>query len=290
MSGAAAALVGLTLFSLMFSLGLSLELDGSEMRKARRRPGVLIRVLIGSCLLVPLLALLLLASPPGLALAPPARFGIALMALCPSAPLAMRKARTAGGASELAALLQVSAALLAVASIPLMAQVFRHSFAIEGWELRPEQVMVQISQVQLLPLLCGIALRRWQPALTHRFEGTAMRLANALLVLLVVLFLVALGPDLLAFVIGNGPALLVMALMTLGSLGLGALLAGRDPIARTTVPLVTSMRNPGLALLFAGIHGGGMPEIKTAILAYLLVTILVSIPFVSWRKKRRIAG
>ncbi len=291
MSSAATALVGLTLFMLMFSLGLGLELDGQQIRQARRQPAVLIRVMVGSCLLVPLLALLLLASPSGLALAPPVRYAIALMAICPSAPLAMRKARAAGGVSELAALLQVSAAVLAVATIPLMGQLFRSTFAVVGWQLRPQEVIAQISQVQLLPLLCGIGLRRWRPVLAGRWLGAVIRLANTLLILLVVLVLVVKGPELLAFVRdGGGSALLAMALMTLGSLSLGGLLAGSDPVARTTVPLVTSMRNPGLALLFAGIHGAGMPGIQTAILAYLLVTVLVSIPFVSWRKKRTSLG
>jgi membrane associated rhomboid family serine protease len=48
--------------------------------------------------------------------------------------------------------------------------------------------------------------------------------------------------------------------------------------------LVTSMRNPGLALLFATTYGAGMPGLKLAVLAYLLVTVLLSIPFLRWRR------
>jgi hypothetical protein len=46
--------------------------------------------------------------------------------------------------------------------------------------------------------------------------------------------------------------------------------------------LVTSMRNPGLALLFAVTHGSGVTGLKLAIVTYLLVTILASIPFLRW--------
>jgi len=45
--------------------------------------------------------------------------------------------------------------------------------------------------------------------------------------------------------------------------------------------MVTTMRNPGLALLFATTIGGGMSGLK---LAYLLVTVLLSIAFLGRRR------
>ncbi|MFL0781426.1 MAG: sodium dependent transporter, partial [Prochlorococcus sp.] len=81
-----------------------------------------------------------------------------------------------------------------------------------------------------------------------------------------------------------------MAVMVIASLLIGYLLAGPDPKERTTVSLVTSMRNPGLALLFTQINAPRMMDVssefdlKLAILTYLLLTIIVSIPFVKWRK------
>lgn len=39
------------------------------------------------------------------------------------------------------------------------------------------------------------------------------------------------------------------------------------------------MRNPGLALLFASRHGQELPGLKLAILAYVLITVLVSSPW-----------
>ncbi len=49
--------------------------------------------------------------------------------------------------------------------------------------------------------------------------------------------------------------------------------------------LVTSMRNPGLALLFAQIHAPTMVGLKLSILAYLLLTVVLSVPFLAWRKR-----
>jgi predicted Na+-dependent transporter len=85
----------LPVFALMFALGLGLK--GDALAIFRTRPGLIARLLLGSCILVPLLALLVLKGPLGAAMAPPARLAIALIAVCPSAPLTLRKAKEHGG-------------------------------------------------------------------------------------------------------------------------------------------------------------------------------------------------
>jgi BASS family bile acid:Na+ symporter len=48
------------------------------------------------------------------------------------------------------------------------------------------------------------------------------------------------------------------------------------------------MRNPGLALLFSASHAPGILAVKLTILSYVLVTILVSIPFLMAQKRRHL--
>ncbi|NDG74472.1 MAG: transporter [Synechococcaceae bacterium WB8_1B_136] len=275
-------LVSLTLFFIMLALGVSLRAEA--LQQWRLQPGLLLRVLLGSCVLVPLVALVLLQTPWSTSLQQPARFAIALMALSPSAPLTLRKAGKAGGDRQLAALLQVSAAVAAILTIPLLGAVFKGVFAIEGWNVQPLDVALQVGRAQLLPLVLGLLLRQALPRLADRIEGPLDKLANLLLLLLVVVVLVKAGPLLLAFIPQNLPALLLMALMVLIALAIGYAMAGTNPSERTTTALVTSMRNPGLALLFASTHGQGMAGVKLGILLYLLLTVLVSVPFLRWRK------
>jgi predicted Na+-dependent transporter len=281
MAQAAALLVPATLFAIMFALGLGLPDDTLELIRPRR--ALLLRVLLGSCLLVPLLALLLLKLPLSFVLSKPARFAISLMAVCPSAPLTLRKAGKAGGSRALGATLQVSAAIAAIVSVPLMAWLLTTLHGVEGWEILPRQVARQIGIAQVLPLALGMGLRRWQPAWAEQWSGVFDRLANLLLLLLVVVVLVKTGHVLVPFMGRNLVALAFMAVMVLGSMAIGWFLAGADAEERTTAALVTSMRNPGLALLFAGIYGSGLEGLRIGILAYLLVTVLVQIPFVRWR-------
>jgi len=285
MAQAVLLLVSATLFTIMFALGVGLK--GDAIDQLRRRPALVLRVLIGSCVLVPLVALLLLKLPLSLALSPPARFGIALMAACPSAPLTLRKVGKTGGDRQLAALLQACAAVAAIVSIPLIADVFQFSFGVTGWDIGPKEVALQVGKAQVLPLLAGVVLRRWQPSLAQRLSGPLDKLANGLLLLLILLVMVKSLPLLVPFAAANLLALGFMAVMVLAALAIGYLLAGPDPRESTTIALVSSMRNPGLALLFATTYGAGMVGLKLAVLAYLLVTVLLSIPFLRWQRQRQ---
>ncbi len=281
-------LVKATLFSIMFALGLGIR--GQALLVLRQRPALILRVLIGSCLLVPLVALLLLKLPLSQNLSVSARFGIALMALSPSAPLTLRKAGLKGGDRELAALLQVGAAITAIVSIPLMADLFRSAYRVDGWDILPSQVALQVVQAQVLPLLLGHLVRRWRPALANRFELPLAQLANGLLLAMIALVLWKTAPLLVPFAAANWLALAFMAGMVVAALVIGYVLAGKDLEERTTVALVTSMRNPGLALLFSSLYSSDKGPVNLAILVYLLMTLLLSMPFLRWQKRLRLAG
>ncbi len=272
-----------SLISLMVALGL--QLLPQRLAAHQRRPWLVLRVVLGSCVLVPLVALTLLKLPLTQQLSPGARLGIALMALSPSAPLTLRKAGAKGGDAHLAAVLQVAAALVAVVSIPLLSDVFRAVFQVRGWDLQPGPVAVQVGLVQVLPLSAGLLLGRWKPELGARWAGLVQKIAMAITLIVVGIILVMVLPQLSAFLKANPLAIPAMGAMTAAALAIGYGLGGADRNERLTTALVTSMRNPGLALLFAVSHGRTIPGLKLAIVTYLLVTILASIPFLHWANR-----
>ncbi|MEY3963364.1 MAG: hypothetical protein RLZZ106_619 [Cyanobacteriota bacterium] len=276
-------LVPATLFMVMFALGLGLP--GERLALVHHRPGLLLRVLLGSCLLVPLLALLLLRLPFSATLPEAARLAIALMAICPSAPLILRQADQANGDAALAMQLQVAAALAAILSVPLMAGLYTLALGLEGWDIGPVAVARQVGFAQILPLACGVLVRRRWPSWAQRRLVFCDRLANLLLLSVLLLVLVKAGPALLNFALINGPTLVLMAAVVLLSLLVGWWAAGSGRHERTTVPLVTSMRNPGLALFFASTAAPSLTGLKLAILLYVLVTVLLEIPYVRWRAR-----
>ena len=133
--------------------------------------------------------------------------------------------------------------------------------------------------VQGVPLALGVLVRRTRPRLAEKLEGPLDRAANLLLLVLTTLILVRSWPLLQAFLAANLPGIGCIALMVLLALAIGWLLSGPGLQERTTVAVVTSTRNPGLALLFASTHAADVSGLKLAILVYVLVTLLLSLPF-----------
>ena len=277
-------LIKTSLIALMISLGLGLRLH--KLAEHQQRPWLVLRVVLGSCVLVPLVGLVVLTLPITQQLSPGARLGIALMALSPSAPLTLRKAGVQGGDAHLAAVLQVAAALVAVVSIPLLSDVFRTVFDVRGWDIQPSQVALQVGGVQVLPLSVGLLLGHWRPDLGARWAAPVQKVALLITLVVVGLILCLVLPQLLTFARVNALAIAAMVMMTAAALGIGyGLGGGGGGETRLTTALVTSMRNPGLALLFAVSHGPDVPGVKLAIVTYLLVTILASIPFLRWASR-----
>jgi predicted Na+-dependent transporter len=283
MNGAATVLVPVTLFLVMLALGAGLPAEC--WRDWRPHRGLIIRVELATCIGVPLVGWLLLCMPAAQSLSVEARHAIALMAACPSAPLIVRKAGKQGGHSGLAAQLQVIAALLAIVTVPLLAQLGQALFKVEGWDIAPREVALQVGQTQLLPLLLGVTLRARAPRLVDRLQPHLNRLANLLLALLVVAILVKTSPLLVAFARANGQALILMTLLVAISLGLGFAVAGGGQQQSTTTALVTSMRNPGLALLLTGSHAPELGQVRLGILIYVLITVLLSMPVLRWQHR-----
>jgi predicted Na+-dependent transporter len=286
----AALLVTTTIVTLMFSLGLGLKDYPFVLLKDR--PGFLWRVLLGTCLMVPLAGLALVLLPLYAQLSRPAWTAMALMLACPSAPLILFRVRSSGGTAELAARLQIAAALLATVSVPLMAIVFKasarsHGWDVTGWEVRPIGVAVQVLKVQVLPVIAGVLLAQWRPCLAQRCSVWLGKLATLLLALLLIVLLALSARQLLPFLRENLVGLAAMAGLSMLGLAIGYGLAGRDPLERRTVALVSGMRNTGLAaeLAFTYAPSTVLPDLIPAILSYVLITVVVSTLFLSWQKR-----
>ena len=277
-------LVPLTLFTVMLALGVGLPLQA--FRQWRQTWPLVLRLELATCLLVPLLAWLLLLTPPAGQLSQEVRMAIALMAACPSAPLLLRKAGKTGGDASLAGFLQVLAAVLAIITVPLLAQAGERVFGLEGWDVLPRHVARQVASVQLLPLLVGLSLRQLWPERIRRLQGPLDRVANGLLLLLLLAVLIRTSPLLLAFAQANFTGLFWMAVVVAASLALGYALGGGAGDRKLTAALVTSMRNPGLALLLANTYAPQLPGIKIGILTYVLITLLLSIPLIRQRRSQ----
>ena len=275
-------LISLALFFIMVSLGLNLP--SLRFGLLKRRPWLLVRVLLATCVVLPLVAAVLLRSPLGQGLSPAVSTAVMLMAICPSAPMIALKSTKLAANPELATRLQFWSACAAILSVPLWVGQLPAEASETIWSIPAQEVAYQVLTVQLIPLLVGVSLRRWCAEWSERWNPVIQKGANILLLVLLALILIVALPTVTPMLIANLKGALLMFILTWIGIGLGYVVAGDDHDERSTLPLVLSMRNPGLALLIIQGMALNAIDLKAAVVGYVVVTFVGSAPFMKWRK------
>ena len=275
-------LISLALFFIMVSLGLNLP--NLEFGVLRHRPALVVRVLLATCVAMPLAALLLLRTPIGQSLPASIATAVMLMAICPSAPMIALKSRKLAQNPELATRLQFWSACAAIISVPLWVSQLPVEAGETIWSVSSKDVALQVFTVQLIPLLVGVSLRRWCAEWSERWNPVIQKGVSILLLVLLALILIVALPKVTPMLIGNLRGALLMFVLTWIGIGLGYVVAGDDHDERSTLPLVLSMRNPGLALLIIQGMAPNAIDLKAAVVGYVVVTAVGTAPFMKWRQ------
>ena len=264
-----------TMFVVMLSVGLAIPPE--RLSYLWQRPLPLLRGAFSALVLVPLFALAVVTH---VDLPIAAKIGILAMAVSPGAPIALRRSLEAGAHDAFAPSLQLVVVTLAVLTIPASIELLDVLY-FGNARADPLLIARQVFFAQLLPLAIGIGLRKALPALALRIEPGFARAANGLFALLAVVVVVSVWTT--AIGVGLLPILCALGL-TLASIGAGLLLGSPDPETRPAMAIVSAMRNPGLALLLATANNSP-PGVIAMILAYLLCSAAVVIPYVIWRRR-----
>ena len=260
----------------VFSLGLKSE--PGDLLYLPRRPGLLARSLTSMILIMPLFAAALVLM---FALRPPVEIMLVAAALAPVPPMLPGKAIKSGGHRAYAVSLMATAALVAIASIPIMLAILQAVFH-TPLQMSPLAVFSVMFMTVLLPLGAGVAVRAFFPQLAERFAQPLLAIATAMLAVGVIAILVVSARAILAQ-IGDGTLAALSAFVLVG-LGVGHLLGGPSSSDRTVLSLSTASRHPGMA---AAIATANFPEEKAAfavLLLYALVGAVLSTLYLRWRK------
>jgi BASS family bile acid:Na+ symporter len=282
----AAEVVGLALrtsiFLIVFSLGLRATRE--DVLYLVSRPGRLSRSLLAMNVIMPLLAV-------GLSLAfnlhPAVKTALVCLSLAPVPPILPKKELNAGGHGSYVIGLLVAAALLSIVFIPVAEHFLRIFFNV-GIDRPPTMVIGLVAVTVLLPVATGIIVRRLAPALAERWASPLNSAATILLALVCLVLLLYSWKTGLPL-IGNGHVLVIAVFVAVG-LVVGHLLGGPEPENRVVLALSTASRHPGVAMAIAT---GSSPDEKLvigAILLYLIVNMLLSIPYVKWARRQQAAA
>jgi BASS family bile acid:Na+ symporter len=259
-------------------LGFGLVATAEDILALVRRPGLLVRSLIAMFVVIPFVAVVLIHL---FSLTQAVDVGLIALAISPMAPFLPSRMVKAGGSASYGVALMAIAALVSVVLMPLSIDVLGRHFG--------RAVTVPISRVTsmvfvstLLPLIVGIAVRALFPRFAQRIDSAVVLLGKVLLGLGALALLVGSLPAVWALV-GDGTVIAIAIFVAVGFI-IGHLLGGPETDERAVLGLSSASRHPAVALAIASAN---FPDTKfgAAIILYLLLTIIVGIPYVAWCRK-----
>ena len=175
-------LLPLALAFIMFALGLTLVVD--DFRRVLTRPKAMLLGLVGQMLVVPLLAFTLVLA---WGLQGEMAVGLMILAACPGGVSSGLLTHLARGDTALSISLTAVTSIAAVLSVPFIVDLSMVQFMRTGVNVEfPLLKMVRgVFLLTTVPVVLGMSLKAWRPALALRLERPAGRLATVLFVLIV---------------------------------------------------------------------------------------------------------
>jgi len=270
-----------SIIALVFGLGLKSKPE--DILSLIRRPSLLARTLLSMNVVMPLFAVALVSTQ---ALRPAVAVTLLALSLSPVPPLLPGKQARAGGDTSYAIGLFVILSLLSIVWVPLALHLLG---GILGRPLGvPSATMAKIVAILILgPLLLGMAVRNFAASFAKRIQPTVAIAAIIALLVPAVLILFSAWREILGQ-IGDGTVLILAAFVIVGLVA-GHLLGGPVPEERTDLALATALRHPGIALTIATIAFPNAHDVKALVALYLIVNVLLSLPYVRWRAKQEAA-
>jgi BASS family bile acid:Na+ symporter len=263
--------------ALVFTVGLGTK--AGELAYLLRRPAQLVRSLVSMNVVMLALAVAIVLLFP---LKGAVKVMLVALALSPVPPALPKKLIKAGGDHDYVIALLFSASVFAVVWIPFAGEVLDRIFPADI-SIPSLAVAKLVSMTVLGPTIAGVVVRQLAPRLAERIAAPAATIATVLLLAGLGLILGKAGPAMLAL-LGDGTLLAIVVFLVLG-LVVGHLLGGPSPGERSVLALATASRHPGVALTIAQLVFPAEKSVLAGLLLYLVAGVVVTLPYVRWRRK-----
>jgi bile acid:Na+ symporter, BASS family len=268
-------------------LALGLRCTLSDAMFLFRRPRLLLRSIFAMNVVPPIVAALLVSLTH---VHPVVKFALVALAVSPVPPVLPGKQLKLVTRGSYVYGLLVAASLLAIMLVPVTMTVLGAVFGREA-QVAPLMVARVVGISVLAPLALGMLLRYLWPAFAGNVSRVASAVGTLVLVAALIVALIAVWPVMSSFA-GDGALLACVAFAVIG-LAVGHVLGGPDADDRTVLALATATRHPGVAIAIGAAVFPDEKAVPAAVVLYLLVSAVVSAPYVVWRKRlhgRRVAS
>lgn len=263
-------------------LGMGITLSFSDFRRVLRLPRPIALGVAAQFLVMPLLAW---AIAMAIALPIPLAVGLILTGTCPGGTASNVVTYIARANLPLSVLMTMCSTLAAVVLTPIMTQWLAGTLVpVDAWGL-----FVSTLQVVVLPVLLGITLNHFAPAVVAYVTPIAPLVAVVAIVLIVASII---GQSADAVLGSGGPLLTAVLLLHGGGFLLGyasARVFGYEETIRRTVSIEVGMQNSGLAVVLARQHFADPLTAVPGAISSVAHSVLGSLLAALWRRSSRTA-
>lgn len=243
------------------------------------QPAMVVKAVLAMFVIVPLAVIFFTKT---LALANPLPAALVALSVSPMPPILPKKEAKAGGEADYIISLQVLGALTSIVAVPLFILIGERVF---GFDLafRPSAMFTTLLLTIGASLAVGMLIYRLAPSVANRLADPLGKIGMTSLIVAALAVAVALGPKIIA-ALGSGVILTAITIVVF-ALAVGHALGGPHEGNRGALAVATAARHPGIAIgLAAATFPVQQPEIAAAVLIYTAVAIVISVPYVRWRK------
>jgi BASS family bile acid:Na+ symporter len=218
----------------------------------------------------------------------PVEVALVALSISPIPPLLPRRHDKAGGDASYGLGLMVTAAVLSLGIIPLALHLLS-LFYDKSYATSPGSIIKIVFTAVIIPMLLGMLCGRFIPKFAARFAAPAILIGKWLLPVAAVAILFV-AHNVLGQLLGNGTVVAIILFVAV-ALVVGHWLGGPEPRTREVLALSAACRHPGIAIALATANGGVTSDhlAPAAILLYVVLSLLATMPYVKWQGKR-IAG
>jgi BASS family bile acid:Na+ symporter len=269
---------------MMTVFGFGLHASPGDVLYVVRRPSLLGRSLLAMFVIMPAFAVVLVKV---LALPPPVEIALIALSISPIPPILPGRQTQAGGDVSYGLGLMVITGLLSILIVPVAVEILARSLT-RPFAMPPAVIARLVLMIALLPLAAGLACRAMWPAVAERVAKPIDLVAKVGLVIGVLALLAGVLPAIFSQA-GEG-AIAAMAAFVVVGLAVGHWLGGPEADHRPVLALSTASRHPAIALAIAKANFPDEPYLSAAIVLFLLVNLLVALPYLRRQKQRLTAA
>jgi bile acid:Na+ symporter, BASS family len=274
---------------IMFSLGLGLTV--SDFVRVVKQPFAFVVGAVNQVVLLPVVTFALVLA---FGLGPELAIGFMILAFCPGGVTSNILSRLARGDVALSVSLTAVISLLSMVTVPPLLALAMGFFS--GGTAEPVSIggiAVQLFLLTTVPILLGLTLRHFAPAVTNRISPMIAHLANGLFVFIVGLALVANWSVFVDNLPILAPSIISLLILLIGTGYVVARVAGLPVSQIKTISIETGVQNSTLGITVAAMLSGqaaGFSIYALPAAVYGILMYVVAAPVIVWFRGLETAG